>query len=147
MIALNPHFRDALAAKNLDQFPGAQKYGFSKQDAVLRTQLVLAITLVHEVCHALHMAATNDQDEPEPFYRDHRLAEVGYAIESALLNGTIEPIGDYAKFPELLAAPYGLTICRWPGPGRGVNMRNELVRCASSAQASPKALHVDESSI
>lgn len=45
----------------------------------------------------------------EPFYRDHRFAELGWTHEAMLYSGAIGPISDR------VTVPYGLQIQDWPG--------------------------------
>ncbi|KAI9832764.1 MAG: hypothetical protein M1819_003984 [Sarea resinae] len=83
---------------------------------VLRSRLILAITLCHEVCHAIGMATypvdQDDIDNPkplvEPFFEDDRQAEVGFAFEQTLFGGCIDPIEADA------GATWGLSIEKFP---------------------------------
>lgn len=55
---------------------------------------------------------------PEPFYKTQRVAEIGFALESVLIDGKMIPIGvmDSKIQPNLLVSPvYGLCISRFPG--------------------------------
>ena len=109
-------------ASNLDEFPFARKSKFNKGEALLRTRLLLAVTLVHEVCHALYFATREDnkkKDRFEYFYRDYRLPETGSTLESLLLGGEWEIHGQ----SQPIAAPYGLSISRWPGAEKGSVLR------------------------
>lgn len=100
----------------LHKFSDDEGHSWSREeDSALRRSIFnLAVTMVHELCHALENAVTLRLDDsetyiPEPFYSDHRIAELGYAFERVLFGGVIEPLGYYQ------AAPYGLVITEWPG--------------------------------
>lgn len=88
--------------------------------AKVRTILFLAVTLVHEMCHAMYTC--NYPVDPngtaprltEPFYGNQRLAELGNAWESHVFRGSIEPLGAGTE-PSL---PFGLVCDSWPGLGR-----------------------------
>jgi hypothetical protein len=58
---------------------------------LLRLHFQLATTLVHELVHALWNAVFGTA--LEPFYRDHRYAEVGWTYECLLAGGAISAIG------------------------------------------------------
>lgn len=65
---------------------------------------------------------SNDIPE-EPFYRDQRLAELGFAFESVLFGGDIRPLTCD------VAAPFGFVVDDWPGvaepqrqPGRATEL-------------------------
>ena len=120
MVTINPAFRGALRDPDLSGFPAAQRFNFSKADALLRTQLYFAITLVHEFCHALFYAMHDYRTEPQEFfYGDHRIAELGFAFEQLCFSGMAGVTGRVEKNVALLAAPYGLHVTRWPGAYEG----------------------------
>ncbi|KZF22906.1 hypothetical protein L228DRAFT_261027 [Xylona heveae TC161] len=81
----------------------------------LRIQLILAITLCHECTHAIGFAAyPRDPDEigaaiVEPFFENHRLAELGSAFEDFVFGGIIDPMAEQTD------CCYGLIIEGWPG--------------------------------
>lgn len=97
--------------------------------------MFIAFHVIHELAHALVSASTEwlpdcgqiwlDAEHKipgtaprEPFYRDQRTAELGFALESVLFGGTFNAIGllDGSLSRIALAAPaYGLYIYRFPG--------------------------------
>ena len=76
----------------------------------LRQYHLLAVTLLHEICHAIHIVRY--KDEFEPFFEDHGQAELGFAWEQTLLNGNINPVAE-GKFGDDNAL-WGLRFLRWP---------------------------------
>lgn len=86
--------------------------GTDDASGLLRLRFALATTIVHEIIHALWVAHFGDSQEP--FYRDHRFAELGWTHEAMLYGGAICPISDR------VAAPYGLYIQDWPGQITGI---------------------------
>ncbi|GAB7357761.1 hypothetical protein MBLNU459_g0411t1 [Dothideomycetes sp. NU459] len=139
-VTLNPGYLRALRRiRQLRHFPSTKK--FSDPDALLRTRFHLAITLCHEVCHALGTAAditntfhpdyhtgmtewakTHDRLPLEPFYRDYRISELGATFESVLFSGLIRPLATdapaMADFKHLVI-PYGFGIIEFPGAQGG----------------------------
>jgi hypothetical protein len=77
---------------------------------LLRLHFQLATTLVHKLVHALWNAVFGTA--LEPFYRDHRYAEVGWTYECLLAGGAISAIG------HRVTSTYGLKIQDWPGIGQ-----------------------------
>lgn len=84
----------------------------------LRQHHLIAVTLLHEVCHAIHMVRT--QVDAEPFFEDHRQAELGYAWEQSVLNGQVDPV---AVIKHTHNTIYGLHFSRWPHRWRPENAR------------------------
>ncbi|KAG9677514.1 hypothetical protein KCU99_g1652, partial [Aureobasidium melanogenum] len=87
--------------------------GTDDASGLLRIRFQLATTLVHELIHSLwyaHFGCTI-----EPFYRDHRFAELGWTHEAMLYGGAIGPIS------YRVTMPYGLQIQDWPGQMRVVS--------------------------
>ncbi|KAI9718537.1 MAG: hypothetical protein M1812_003988 [Candelaria pacifica] len=83
----------------------------------LRVQYFLALGILHEFAHVVHIATTSAPKDKngyeispnlEPFYEDDRQAECGYACSQALINGTVEAINDR------LDCEHGLWIAKWP---------------------------------
>lgn len=78
----------------------------------LRTSFLLANTLAHEFAHAARNARVNPPAPPiedfEPFFHDHRRAEVGHAWESVILGGRIFP------FLNAYDSRFGMCIEKWP---------------------------------
>ncbi|GAB7350703.1 hypothetical protein MBLNU459_g1260t2 [Dothideomycetes sp. NU459] len=85
--------------------------------ALLRARLSLADTMVHEFCHAL-CAATQPGlafGVPEPFFRDMRKAEVGFAFSVTTFGGVPRGIGQDADCPEKFwEFPFGASLDEWP---------------------------------
>lgn len=60
-----------------------------------------AHTLLHELCHSVwksSAALTPDRNTApphtsEPFYRDQRIAELGWAFQQAVFHGAVRPNG------------------------------------------------------
>lgn len=75
----------------------------------LRQNHILAITLLHELCHAIHIVQT--KADVEPFFEDHRQAELGFAWEQSVLNGVLLPV---LKDATTENARWGLQFNRWP---------------------------------
>lgn len=108
-----------------------------------RAQLHLAVAIMHELCHGLLLASRefkpsvydycmagkaigisafspqNLDFEFEPFYRNHRVAELGYALEQVLFGGWYGMIAmNKSPFQFNLTAPlYGLITATFPGDG------------------------------
>jgi hypothetical protein len=59
----------------------------------LRTQLLLAITLLHETAHAVQFIFHGSAKDP--YFDDDTFAEVGWAWESRAVGGGIRPVEDY----------------------------------------------------
>ena len=78
----------------------------------LRTSFLLANTLAHEFAHAARNARAYHPEPPvedfEPFFYDHRRAEVGHAWESVTLGGRIFP------FLNAYDSRFGMCIEKWP---------------------------------
>ncbi|KAG9698848.1 hypothetical protein KCU95_g2260, partial [Aureobasidium melanogenum] len=82
--------------------------GSDEESARSRVKLVLAVTMVHEVMHALWR--NKFDPEEEPFYMDTRAAELGFQWEQLLYSGRIDnPTQDRGS-------PYFLSIGKWPPP-------------------------------
>lgn len=104
-------------------------------DLKRRVDLIIAMGLIHELAHALWNASKQwfpntdnrweDEDRlvlrrnpSEPFYRDQREAELGYALESVLFDGMCQPTGvseDSISNRWLTCPVYGLNVARFPG--------------------------------
>ena len=91
----------------------------------LRQNHILAITLLHELCHAIHIVQT--KADVEPFFEDHRQAELGFAWEQSVLNGVTLPV---LKDASTENARWGLQFNRWPEEWSKENslMVNRLVK-------------------
>lgn len=78
----------------------------------LRTSFLLANTLAHEFAHAARNARIKPPRPPiedfEPFFYDHRRAEVGHAWESVVLGGRIFP------FLNAFDSRFGMCLEKWP---------------------------------
>jgi hypothetical protein len=62
--------------------------GSDRESAYLRSQWMLAMTLVHEVMHALWFY--KHQNRPEPFQLDVRTAELGFLWENLMFSGNVD---------------------------------------------------------
>ena len=86
----------------------------------LRAAYMLAITLIHELAHAIYMCRFSSQpfdnlppsfrtDEYEPFFADQRKAELGHALETCLFGG-----GKILSLAQADDFSLGLAWQRWP---------------------------------
>lgn len=96
------------------------------QSALLRTKLLLAIIMLHEFMHSMWISRQSLYFPPdpskgetggwnvvhEPYFRDHRINELGHAFTSEIFGYEVDPNG-YVH----AAVPYGLHSRRWPGLG------------------------------
>ncbi|MCJ1300187.1 hypothetical protein MMC08_002982 [Hypocenomyce scalaris] len=74
----------------------------------LRQHHLIATTILHELCHAIHSARTTIPTDP--FFEDDRQAELGFAWEQCVLNGPMHSVN--RKDDE--NANWGLQFFRWP---------------------------------
>lgn len=107
------------------QFSEAWEPGSHDESALLRTQFAFAVTLVHEVMHALWITSTpayRPEATPsgtpgwishpvEPFFRDGRMNELGSCWEDHVFGGMIHMMGK----PTGAIMPYGLANVPFPG--------------------------------
>ncbi|KAI9699751.1 MAG: hypothetical protein M1836_002786 [Candelina mexicana] len=75
---------------------------------ILRQRFNVAVTLCHEVCHALRTALETHPLKPEPFYNDDSHAEVGNAWEASTFGGSID-------FLDESGAQGAICVMKWPG--------------------------------
>ncbi|KAH0338612.1 hypothetical protein KCU81_g7540, partial [Aureobasidium melanogenum] len=87
----------------IDWIPGSDE-----ESARLRVKFVLAVTMVHEVMHALWR--NKFDPEEEPFYMDTRAAELGFQWEQLLYSGRIDNPTQDRGSPDILS------IGKWPPP-------------------------------
>ncbi|TIA32572.1 hypothetical protein D6C79_09177 [Aureobasidium pullulans] len=124
IITFNKELLDVLQHKlKASNISRRWKPGTDAKSAYLRTQLLFAITAVHEVLHAIWRVnnakysstdptITSAYKQPfEPFWRDQRMNELGNAWEGQVFGGTFWPIGT----PKSAAVPYGLFSLPFPG--------------------------------
>lgn len=99
-IYTNKGFLDVLRNDvTVQQFPKAST--FSIPAGFTRTMVFFAHTLLHELCHSVwksSAALTPDRNTApphtsEPFYRDQRIAELGWAFQQAVFHGAVRPNG------------------------------------------------------
>lgn len=89
--------------------------GTDEESARLRTRLLLAITMIHEIAHCAWKIRSSNRgiiELAEPYLRDRPINELGYELENMIFAGWIRPSGN----KEHISAPYGLNIVRYPGP-------------------------------
>ncbi|GAB7349016.1 hypothetical protein MBLNU459_g7989t1 [Dothideomycetes sp. NU459] len=110
--------------------------GPEPESAYLRLRFLLAVTMCHEACHALFNATTpaydpkdpsvtsSDKNPLEPYWRHHRLNELGNEFENQVFTGIMEASGT----PLSVMAPYGLKISKWPGIMRSTKMTGYVER-------------------
>lgn len=98
LIFINAKYFDILCRGELAT-AGARSWfpGSDEDSARLRVQFVLAVTMVHEIIHALWWKKFPDLKEP--FYRDTRASETGWQWEMLLFTGLIDGLGKEYGFP------------------------------------------------
>lgn len=114
-IIMHQYWIDALQSKGsqAEDFPHYDDQPPDLEAAYMRTILVTAITLCHELTHALRYATRDRKpSKREPFFLHNHVAELGFVFENLLFRGVTEPIPGGVK---ALACPYGLTTYRFPG--------------------------------
>lgn len=91
----------------------------------LRAAYMLAITLIHELAHAVYMCrfpanlpTSFRPDEYEPFFAGQRKAELGHALETCLFGG-----GKILSLAQADDFSLGLAWQRWPD-GEEFNIQN-----------------------
>lgn len=83
--------------------------GFDQEDSKLRTAVLMANTMCHELCHAAAICYHEQHEEAfdkdanerflwtplpaEPFYRDDNTCELGWAYNQAITGGIFAPMG------------------------------------------------------
>lgn len=93
---------------------------FNQPSADMRRQFFLAVTILHELAHAVWNSVherfpdveTSTDIGHEPFYGDQHIAELGFALEQAIFGGKIDPNGPPDRHAP---CPYGLQISDYPG--------------------------------
>lgn len=96
---------------------------FDSDIATLPTHWLLAITLLHELCHAISNATTryHRPNREESFFRGQRVSELGSALETVICGGCPCPSGVNSRLNldgqpvASLACPYGTKFSNWPG--------------------------------
>lgn len=126
MILLSGQFLRVLQRKlEASQYSEPWEPGSHDESALLRTQFAFAVTLVHEVMHALWITSTppykpkatpsgTPRSIPhpvEPFFRDGRMNELGACWENHVFGGMIHMMGK----PTGAIMPYGLATVPFPG--------------------------------
>lgn len=77
----------------------------------LREDYILAITILHELSHAIHMVRMGGmQLVAEPFFEDMRDAELGFAWEQTVVNGRLSTV----NHQDMATARLGLYFTMWP---------------------------------
>ena len=71
----------------------------------LRLQFLMAVTLCHELVHAMNTSILWDEDTPEPYFRNQALNELGLAWEEEVFGGAIVNIQDHV---------WASNDCQWP---------------------------------
>ena len=110
---INEDFLDILSGRQqVHDYSMSWEPGTDVESARLRTQVALAITIVHEFAHAIWFCI-NKKYKVDPYLRGHFINELGFELEHMLFSGLIMPIGT----PAVEAAPYGFKIDRFPEAG------------------------------
>lgn len=88
--------------------------GTDAKSLLLRAQFLMAQLLLHELSHAWTNTCRREAEHlrAEPFYKDHRIAETGYALEVAIFGSLIAASGSN---PQLDPGPFGFSSVRYPG--------------------------------
>ncbi|KAF1351382.1 hypothetical protein BDV97DRAFT_369023 [Delphinella strobiligena] len=123
---------------------------FDQAAALLRTRMHMAMIVCHEFTHALHNATWEREDDewaptlstttplpPEPFFRDDRISELGWAFQQYAFGGLLRPIGYFQPDSADAAFPYGFFLEHFPG---AVKKEDEHMR--KFQQATPFQLGV-----
>ena len=83
----------------------------------LRLQLLLAVTLCHELMHALETARNPEREALEPYWGDQALNELGLAWEDVIFNGNLtEVMRDGMNANNYKIGEWPLTFCHFPAP-------------------------------
>ena len=78
----------------------------------LREDYVLAITILHELAHAIYLVRMRSAKvDAEPFFGDMREAELGFAWEQFVLNGRLDMVIRHG----IPSARMGMYFITWPG--------------------------------
>ncbi|THW10409.1 hypothetical protein D6D25_07604, partial [Aureobasidium pullulans] len=113
LVEINEDFLDILSGRQqVHDYSMSWEPGTNVESARLRTQVALAITIVHEFAHAIWFCI-NKKYKVDPYLRGHFINELGFELEHMLFSGLIMPIGT----PAVEAAPYGFKIDRFPEAG------------------------------
>ena len=113
LVEINEDFLDILSGRQqVHDYSMSWEPGTDVESARLRTQVALAITIVHEFAHAIWFCI-NKKYKVDPYLRGHFINELGFELEHMLFSGLIMPIGT----PAVEAAPYGFKIDRFPEAG------------------------------
>lgn len=138
-------------AEEPDQIYGIrQSREFRPGCSTLRTRMHMAMIVCHEFTHALHNATWEREDDewaptlstttplpPEPFFRDDRISELGWAFQQYAFGGLLRPIGYFQPDSADAAFPYGFFLEHFPG---AVKKEDEHMR--KFQQATPFQLGV-----
>lgn len=89
---------------------------------LLRAQFYLALTICHELCHAIYFATMTEGErgDIEPFYCDDRLNEFGNVWEMAVFGGRVSTINTYLRGP--------LYFYKWPDFQRTMEEHDQFER-------------------
>lgn len=118
-VHIRESFRSALLGRELST-SFAKAASFDARTAHCRALWFFAIVLLHELAHATHLAYWElfpdrynpTTDGKEPFWRDDRLAELGWAFTQVVFGAVFHPFGFN---PYSASLPYGMAQIRWPG--------------------------------
>lgn len=108
---------------------------FDQGAALLRTRMHMAMIVCHEFTHALLNATWAREDNewaptpsttttplpplpplpPEPFFRDDRISELGWAFQQYAFGGLLRPIGNFHPNSADATFPYGFFLEHFPG--------------------------------
>ena len=91
---------------------------FQDVNQLLRAQFHLALTICHELIHAVDIAIQEELDRREPYLGDHSLNELGWAWEEVVFGGSIDNVRaegpiDYSHLEQ---GQWPLVCTRFPSP-------------------------------
>ncbi|KAG9698151.1 hypothetical protein KCU95_g2838, partial [Aureobasidium melanogenum] len=100
----------------------------SDASAYMRTQLILANVIIHELTHAWFNNVTAETYGISPFRNDDRAGEEGFAIETVVNKNSI--LVEIHTNISIGTTPFGIAAQRWPG----IESREDIAIKASAAK-------------
>ncbi|KAH0369928.1 hypothetical protein KCU65_g2960, partial [Aureobasidium melanogenum] len=85
----------------------------SDKSAYMRTQLLLANVIIHELTHAWFNNVTTETYGFSPFRNDDRAGEEGFALETVINKNSI--LVEIHTNISIDTTPFGIAAQRWPG--------------------------------
>ncbi|TIA49454.1 hypothetical protein D6C79_03582 [Aureobasidium pullulans] len=137
----NTHFRDYFVQEmNAAGIPENRRFHTDLRSANLRTNFLLATTIVHELAHAFRGAYFTNFIDVEPWISYHRSNENGYSLEQHIFGCVMQPLHVHthasdtkAYFQSLVSVPYGFdTTHPWDFDRVNSDETFELMRTVKS---------------